>query len=193
MSKPDSNSAKVLISNPVIGLTIVALVAGSLFYIYVIHAHLVHLQLYKSAIIKTAAANERDKKSFRDKYLQFNHGLYTLSEASEKFLQTSLENQALSQYTECKSQTHRMFKLLTPADDSGLAKLENLTWNSAELIFEIHTRNEDKFFDMLSRVKSENPSFGLHIDQVSHKSDQSNGYAVVRGRLTQEDCRGGQL
>ena len=193
MSKPDSNSAKVLISNPVIGLTIVALVAGSLFYIYVTHAHLVHLQRYKSAIIQTDAANERDKKSFRDKYLKFNHGLHTLSEASEKFLQTSIENQALSQYTKCKPQTHKMWKLISPAVDSGLAKLENLTWNSTELIFEMHTPSEDKFFDVFSRVRSKNPSFGLHIDQVSHMSDQSNGYAVVIGRLTQEDCMGGQL
>ena len=85
MSKPESNSAKVLISNPVIGLTIVALVAGSLFYIYVIHAHLVHLQLYKSAIIKTAAANERDKNLFVTNTYSSTTVFTPLSEASENF------------------------------------------------------------------------------------------------------------
>ena len=192
MSKPDSNSSKVLISNPVIGFTIVTLIAGSLFYIYLIHAHLTHLQLYKSAIVKTLEAKERDKKSFRDQYLKFNHGLHTLSQASENFLQTSLENQALSQYTKCKSQTHQMWGLVSPAVDSGLAKIENLTWDSDELVFELHTLHEEKFFDQLNRAKSANPRFALHIDQVSHMSNESNGYSIILGRVTQDECMEGQ-
>ena len=73
--KPDSNSSKVLISNPVIGFIIVTLIAGSLLYIYTIHHHVTHLQLYRSAITKMVKANKRDKKSMRDRYLKFNHGL----------------------------------------------------------------------------------------------------------------------
>ena len=192
MSKPDSNSSKVLISNPVIGFMIVTLISGSLFYMYLIHAHLLHLQLYKSAVVKTLEAKERDKKSFRDQYHKFNHGLYTLSQASEKFLQTTLENQALSQYTRCKSQTHQMWGLISPTVDSGLAKLENLTWDSTELVFELHTLNEEQFFAQLNRTKSANPRLAMHIDQVSHMSNQTNGYSIILGRVTQDECMEGQ-
>ena len=159
---------------------------------YLIHTHLLHLQLYKSAVVETLEAKEHDKKSFRDQYLKFNHSLHTLSKASEKFLQISLENQALSQYTKCKSQTHKMWGLISPTVDSGLAKLENLTWDSAELMFEIHTLNEEKFFDKLNRVKSTNPRLALHINKVSHRSNESNGYSIILGRITQDECMGGQ-
>lgn len=193
MSKPDSNSSKVLISNPVIGFIIVTLIAGSLLYIYAIHHHVTHLQLYRSAIAKMVKANKRDKKSMRDRYLKFNHGLHTLSQASEEFLQTSLENQALSQYTDCQSETNKLWELISTAVDSQSARIHSLTWNSSELEFELRTHNEDKLFDRLNRTKSAYPGFGLHIDQVSHSDNEIDQEAVVFGRVNHEQCTGGQL
>ena len=192
MSKPDSNSSKVLISNPVIGFIIVTLIAGSLFYIYLIHTHLANLQSYKTAIMRWVKTTTEAQQTFREQYFKFNHGLYTLSEVSEEYLQTSLENQALMQYTQCKSETNAMLEAISHTTATGIASLKNLRWNSAEIFFELHTSNEDKLFSLLRRIKSKNPDHILHIDGVSHIGDKNNEYSVVIGRLTQENCTGGQ-
>ncbi len=192
MSKPEPNSSNTLISNQVISLTVIFLVAGSLFYIYLIHTHLVNLQSYKTAIMRWVKTTTKAQQTFREQYFKFNHGLYTLSEVSEEYLQTSLENQALMQYTQCKSETNAMLKSISLTTDTGIASLNNLRWNSSEILFELHTSNEDKLFSLLSRIKSENPDHTLHIDEVSHIGDKNDEYSVVIGRLTQENCTGGQ-
>ena len=192
MSKPESISSKVLLSNSAIGLAITAFVAGSLFYIYVIHVHIVHLQELKLAAFETAETYTDSRQNFRLSYQKFNHGIYTLSKASEQFLQASLENQALNQYTQCKPKTHVLWDSLLPLVESKVAELETMTWNSSELSFELHTEQEQMVFDLFDSLKADRPELILHLDQVSHLSNQDREYSVINGRLSHEVCTGGQ-
>ncbi len=192
MSKPESNASKVLISNSTIGLAVVAFVVGSLFFIYVIHVHIVRLQNMKSTTIKTAKSYTDSRHAFKAWHQKFNHGLYTLSNTSEEFLQTSLEHQALLQYTQCKSQTYALWEAISPVVNSKFASLETMTWDSTELSFELHTEQEQRLFDLLSRLKSDKPDLILHLDQVSHMGNEDHKYSIVNGRLSHELCAGGQ-
>lgn len=135
--------------------------------------------------------NTKARQTFREQYFKFNHGLYTLSEVSAEYLQASLENQALMQYTQCKSETSAMLDSISSITDTEIATLKNLRWNSADISFELHTSNEDKLLSLLGRIKFRNPDHILHVDEVSHIGDESYEYSVVIGRLTQVNCTGG--